>query len=198
MNRAQHASILRTFRTVHRTTGSILFVIFFIVSTSGLLLGWKKNSNGLLLPHTRTGTTTDVSRWRPLDELKEIAVNALHQRVNPRLDTDLQRIDARPDNGTVKFVFDDHYWGVQIDGASGDVLQIQRRNHDLIEQIHDGSLADRIIGTEGEIFKLVYTSVTGLSLLLFTVTGFWLWFGPKVMRRASRQGENVQSSSGVG
>ena len=36
--------------------------------------------------------------------------------------------------------------------------------------------------------KLAYTSVMGLALLGFTVTGFWLWYGPRRMRARRRPG----------
>lgn len=82
----------------------------------------------------------------------------------------------------VKFVFIDHYWGIQLDGATGKLLHIERRNSDILENIHDGSILDYYFGTTGEQFKLVYTSIMGLALLTFTITGFWLWYGPKVLR----------------
>ncbi len=36
--------------------------------------------------------------------------------------------------------------------------------------------------TNGQI-KFLYTTITGIALLLFTVTGFWLWYGPKRIKR---------------
>ncbi|MEO0002203.1 MAG: hypothetical protein RL766_2249, partial [Bacteroidota bacterium] len=40
--RQGQAKILRIFRKVHRLTGAFLFIFFFVVSVTGLLLGWKK------------------------------------------------------------------------------------------------------------------------------------------------------------
>jgi hypothetical protein len=36
------------------------------------------------------------------------------------------------------------------------------------------SVIDRLFGIDGELFKLIYTTFTGLSLLVFTATGIWL------------------------
>jgi len=47
-------------------------------------------------------------------------------------------------------------------------------------------MLDHLTGTSGEQIKLVYTSVMGVALLTFTITGFWLWIGPKRMRALSR------------
>ena len=85
----------------------------------------------------------------------------------------------------VKFVFVEGYWGIQIDCATGNLLHIERRRSDFIENIHDGSILDYLTGTSGEQIKLVYTSMMGVALLTFTITGFWLWLGPKRMRATS-------------
>ena len=37
----RRAKVLRISRGVHRTTGALLFVFFFVVACTGLLLGWK-------------------------------------------------------------------------------------------------------------------------------------------------------------
>ncbi len=77
------------------------------------------------------------------------------------------------------------YWGIQLDGATGKLLHIERRRADFVENIHDGSILDYYFKTDGQ-FKLIYTTIMSLALLIFTVTGFWLWYGPKRMRRQSR------------
>ncbi|MCB0637170.1 MAG: PepSY domain-containing protein, partial [Lewinella sp.] len=82
--------------------------------------------------------------------------------------------------------FADHYWEVQLDGATGEPLQVALRRSDFLEQLHDGSLFDLQLNTRGDWIKLVYTSLMGISLLTFSLTGFWLWYGPKIMRRQSR------------
>jgi len=82
----------------------------------------------------------------------------------------------------VKFVFADHFYGIQLDGATGQLLQIERRRSDIIEKFHDGSILDHLFGLRGEYFKLIYTSLTGLALLVLTITGFWIWYVPVRMR----------------
>lgn len=181
-NRQQQAKLLRTFRKIHRTTGALLFVFFFFISLTGLLLGWKKHSGGLILPKSYTGTTTDLKDWLPLDSLHQNACKFLHDSVSADISLDLERIDVRKDKGMVKFLFADSFWEVQLDGASGQLLVIDRRRSDFIEKIHDGSILDYYLGTTGGYVKLVYTSIMGLALLIFTITGFWLWYGPKRMR----------------
>lgn len=179
----RRSSVLRTFRKAHRITAAILFVFFFIMSVTGILLAWKKNSAGYILPETQTGTTSQLQRWLPLDSLHQKAMTVLEDSVSPQLSQDLNRIDIRKQRGTVKFIFSSHYYEIQLDGATGEVLQIAHRNSDLIEGFHDGTFLDQWLGTRGEPVKLVYSTIMGLALLLFTVTGFYLWYARRKRRR---------------
>ena len=193
----RRAKVLRLSRTVHRTTGALLFIFFFVISCTGLLLGWKKDTGGLILAETYQGSSTDLKDWLPINVLHEKAVRAMREHVSPGLSLELDRIDVRPDKGVVKFVFVEHYWGVQLDGATGEVLHVERRRADFIENVHDGSVLDYLAGTDGQI-KLAYTSVMGAALLTFTVTGFWLWYGPKRFRAHSRYHRDAAPSAAPG
>ncbi len=180
--RQKQAKILRTFRKLHRITASLTFFVFLIVASTGILLAWKKHSGGAMLPVTHKGTTSDLAIWLPMDSLNQLAIHTLQKR-KPELSTKVDRIDVRPDKGVVKFTFKEHYWEVQLDAATGEVFHVEKRWSDLVEQIHDGSIIDRLFSWRGDWFKLSYANVAGWSLLLFTITGFWLWYGPKVMRK---------------
>jgi len=180
-NRKDQAQLLRVFRKWHRTTGALLFVFFFIVAITGLLLGWKKNSAGLIMANSAKGSSTELRNWLSNDSLYKKACTYLHDSVATDLSTELDRIDIRKDKGIVKFVFANHFTGLQLDGATGNLLLIEQRRSDFIEKIHDGSIIDHYFKSNG-YFKLMYTTVMGIALLIFTVTGFWLWYGPKKLR----------------
>jgi len=181
--RQRQANLLRISRKIHRATGACLFAFFFLMSVTGLLLGWKKHSGGTIAPKSYQGTSTDLKTWLPMDSLHTLACSALHEAVSPALSLELDRIDIRKDKGMVKFVFVDDFWGIQLDGATGKVLHVERRRSDFIEKLHDGSILDYYFGTTSEPIKVMYTSIMGLALLTFTITGFWLWYGPKRMRK---------------
>lgn len=183
--RKKQARIIRIFRKTHRTTGALLFVIFLFISVTGILLGWKKHSGGLILPKSHQGTSTELHTWLPIDSLHKNACQILHDSVSSDLSPELERIDIRKDMGMVKFVFVDQFWEIQIDGATGKLLHLEQRHSDFIEKIHDGSILDYYFKTSNGQAKLVYSSVSGLALLAFTITGFWLWYGPKRMKRRS-------------
>lgn len=183
MDRKSHASLLRGVRKIHRATGIALFALFLIIAFSGLLLGWKKNSSGYILPNTQQGVSSNLADWMPLDHLKDLAIQTLQDSVGADLSPELDRIDARPSKGILKFTFTAHYWEVQLDATNGTPLSVALRRSDFLEALHDGSILDRNLKLDGGYFKLVYTSVMALALILFSLTGFWLWYGPKLMRR---------------
>ena len=184
--KSRQARIIRLFRKLHRQTAIVLMLAFFVMSTTGILLGWKKNAGSLLLAPTQTGTSANLDEWLTIGQLTEAATAYMRDSIPGDKSSVVDRIDVRPSKGIVKFTFTDHYTGLQVDGATGRILLVEQRRSDLIEHIHDGTLADRIFPNHSGWFKLVYTTIMGLALLLFVITGFWIWAGPKRMRRLRR------------
>lgn len=172
----------RQYRKLHRYIGSALVIFFFIIAATGLLLGWKKHSGGYILPDTEKGSSVNLAEWHSLDTLAAVATEAL-QAKDSSLRPVLDRMDVRADKGTVKVSFKGNFYEVQVDGASARVLAINLRKSDIIEQIHDGSLIDLAINSNGGWFKLSYTSLLGVGLLILSISGFWLWYNPKRIRK---------------
>jgi uncharacterized iron-regulated membrane protein len=183
--RIRQAGILRSFRSVHRKFGIALFAFFFIVGVTGLLLGWKKHSGGIIQAKSQQGTSSDFSKWLSLQELNDIAEQVLKDSLGQDFSAEVDRIDIRKDKGIVKFNYLNHFSEIQLDGATGKVLSVNHRRSDFIEKIHDGSILDFYLKTSDGQIKLFYTSLMGLGLIVFTITGFWLWYGPKRMRKNS-------------
>jgi hypothetical protein len=184
--RQKQAKLLRTVRKIHRTCAVFLFFFFFIISITGLSLGWKKHSNGLIMAKTYQGSSTDLSDWLSIDSLHKKACNFLIDSVNVKLSTEIDRIDIRKDKGVVKFIFKNHFTALQLDGVTGKILHVEIRRSDFLEKLHDGSIIDFCLGIKSDIFKLIYTTIMGLALFTFTITGVWLWYGPIRMRNSSR------------
>ncbi len=186
LSRKRRADILKVARKIHRTTGAVLFIFFFVLAITGLFLGWKKHSGGLILAGSFKGRSTESKDWLPIHQLQEFAIRHARENISATISPEIDRIDLRTDKGMVKFIFVEGYWAVQVDCTTGELLHIERRYSDLIENLHDGSYLDRVVGTSYGQIKLVYTTVLGLALLTFTITGFWLWFGPKRFKKHNR------------
>jgi uncharacterized iron-regulated membrane protein len=172
----------REYRKLHRYIGSGLVFFFLLIALSGMLLGWKKHSGGYILPNTEKGSSVNLSDWKSLDTLALAARLALHKQ-DTSISNEIDRMDVRADKGTVKVSFKGNFYEVQVDGATARVLAINLRKSDIIEQLHDGSLLDAAFDSSGGWFKLTYTSVLGSGLLILCVSGFWLWYNPKRIRK---------------
>jgi uncharacterized iron-regulated membrane protein len=158
-------------------------IFFFLVSITGFMLGWKKNSNGLLLAESKQGSSTKLSEWLSVDSLNKIAVRVLKDSISEALSAETDRIDIRPEKGMVKFTFKEHFHAIQLDAATGKVLKLEKRRADWIEKLHDGSILDHYAGFSGQPVKLLYTSLLGGGLFFLSLTGFWLWYNPKRIRK---------------
>lgn len=169
---------LRQFRTLHKWIGISIVLFMFISAVTGLLLGWKKNVD-VLQPPVQKGLSTDVAEWVSYEVVVRSADRALDSVLHEK--SGIERIDARPDKAIIKVIYL-NYWEVQIDGKSGRALSVAPRHADWIEHIHDGSII-----SEG--FKLLYTNYIGWGLLVMSITGFWLWYGPRRIRKAKEEPE---------
>ena len=181
----------RFYRKLHRTVAVPIFLVMFIIGTTGLLLGWKKNVN--LLPPTTVGANLDSKTWISIDSIRNIAVS--YANTTLQKSDDISRIDVRPEKGIAKVVFATHFSELQIDCATGEILSVRQRNSDLIERIHDGSILDFMVGTNNQPFKLIWTTTAASGLILLSVSGFWLWYNPRRIRRM-KSDETYQGSNG--
>lgn len=166
---------VKTYRKIHSLLVPAFVLFFLIMSFSGLVLAWKKNSVGILLPDTKTGLKADMQMWLPLDSLTKIAKQTLKGNAPEGISTDISKIDIRPNKAVAKFIFKERYYQVQIDCTTGKVLSIDKRHSDWIEQIHDGSIIDHVFDIKGEPTKLVYSTLLALAALFMSVTGFMIW-----------------------
>lgn len=181
-DRQQLTRWVRLARTIHSWVAIVLVLFFLVVASTGLLLGWKKHSNNTILPKTEKGISDQPTDWLPMDTLYWIAYNTMRAEISTTMDSSLQRIDIRPHKGIAKFIYNEGFWGVQLDLTTGEVLAINKRYSDIIENFHDGSVLDYWLGTNDEQIKLSYTTIMGISLLTLSLSGLLLWLGPRYIR----------------
>ena len=169
---------LRQFRKVHRYLGLGLAVFLLISAATGILLGLKKKVD-FIQPPTKRGEQYNLKEWLPLYHLQEVAQTALMQELALNELPNIARMDVRPSKGIVKVLFESNYWEVQVDGSTGKVYSVAKRHSDWIETIHDGSIIS-------DSFKLISMNVLGLGLIILIVAGWWLWYGPQLIRASKR------------
>lgn len=166
---------LRDFRRYHKVVGILISFFIFISALTGIFLALKKQSDWIQ-PPTQKGATKELSNWLPIDSIAFLATQAFQAQHPSEGNVRIDRIDVRPSKGIAKVLLDQGWWEVQIDGQSGAVKSIARRHSDWIEALHDGSIIS-------ETFKLISMNLLGFGLLLMTITGLWLWYGPKYFRK---------------
>lgn len=167
---------LRWLRNLHKWLGIPLIIFFFLIGITSILLAWKKK--GELLPPTLK-TEVEGGTWILPSEMVQIGEEEMRKLGR---DTEVDRIDIRPDKGVAKVTFKTHFTEVQLDGLSGKVLSIETRHSDWIEKVHDGSIVDFFLQGD-EAAKLTYSTLTSLGLILMSISGFYLWYFPKLIRK---------------
>ena len=168
---------LRLYRIFHRWLGIPLILFFFIIGITSILLAWKKKVE--LLPPTSKSQSELKEQWILPSEMIQVAQHAMDSLGESN---EVDRIDIRPDKGIAKVTFKTHFSEVQVDGFSGKILSIDTRHSDWIEKVHDGSIIDFYVDSD-ETSKLIYSSLTSIGLILMSISGFYLWYFPKKIRK---------------
>ena len=167
-------TFLRNIRKYHRSIGISLSALFIISALTGVLLAYKKHIN-FIQPKTQSSIHAEAQGmdYMSIDSLIQIAKQSASLKTDQ---AQIDRLDIRPEKGIAKVLFKDLNWEIQLDLRTGEVLSQQARYSDLIERIHDGSII-----SDG--FKVGSMSILGLGLIILTISGISLWFGPKYIRR---------------
>ena len=167
-------SLPKLARRWHRIGAVAIAIPFLVVILSGILLQLKKEL-AWVQPPTRTGSAETPSL--EFAQLLEIA------RTLPRAEIegweDIDRIDVRPDKGILK-IRCANGMEVQLDASTGEVLQVERRRSDLIESLHDGSWFHGLA-------KLWIFLPAGVVVLFLWLSGVYLWWLPRNLRRQKRE-----------
>ncbi|EAZ79189.1 PepSY domain-containing protein [Algoriphagus machipongonensis] len=174
---ASKVKAVRFYRVFHKWLGLPLIIFFFIIGITSVLLAWKKKVE--LLPPTTKTKSELKENWISPTEMIQIAQSVMDSLGESR---EVDRIDIRPDKGIAKVTFKTHFTEVQVDGYTSEVLSVDTRHSDWIEKVHDGSIIDYYwTGEEGA--KLTYSTLTSLGLILMSISGFYLWYFPRKIRK---------------
>ena len=167
---------LRRLRPLHRWVGVPLTLLILLSSLTGILLGWKKYV-AVLQPPVQRGVSLEARDWQPLHLISSAAELGLRHHLGAAPGP-IDRLDVRPSKGVAKVLFHEGFWEVQVDLTTARVLSVDRRASDFIETLHDGSFL-------GEASRAAMSTLLGLGLLVLSVSGLWLWWGPKRARRST-------------
>lgn len=166
-------------RKLHRWGAIAVALPFLVVICTGLLLQLKKQLSWVQ-PGEQKGTV-----GAPLVSMEMIMASA---RSVPEAAISewehVDRLDVRPSKGLIK-VIGNSRWEIQLDAASGEVLQTAYRRSDLMESLHDGSWFHPNM-------KLWVFLPSGIIVLSLWVTGIYLFLLPIRSRRAKARSESLK------
>ena len=160
-------------RRLHRIGALVSALPVLIVVVSGLFLQLKKDWAFVQPPTARGSSVGLVVDWDTI-----LAGAASVEEAGIRTWDDVDRLDVRPAKGMLK-VRGKNRWEVQLDAATGEVLQASYRRSDLIESIHDGSFFSQ----RAKLWVFLPAAVVLLGLW---ISGVYLWLLPHLVRRRRR------------
>ena len=160
-------------RKLHRWAAIVTALPIVIVIISGIILQVKKEFDWIQPPTQRgTDNVPFLSFDQILDAVRDVPDAGLTSW------EDIDRLDVRPGKGIIK-VRGNNDREIQLDAATGKVLQVAVRRSDIIESIHDGSFFH-------ESFKLWIFLPSAVILAVMWGTGIYLFLLPYMLRRHRR------------
>ena len=99
----------RLYRKLHRNVGIIFMGFFLLISISGFLLGLKDELG--LKPETKSTNSINQNSWISIQSLDSIARTFASGEL--KIDSEIDRIDIRPDKGIAKILFKNNFQELQ-------------------------------------------------------------------------------------
>lgn len=152
-------------RTIHKWASLLIALPLLLVIVTGILLLVRKEF-ALLQPPSQKGVATipSISFEQILIQTKTV------EKAEVTSWQDIDRLDVRPDKGLIK-VRTNSSWEVQIDGKTGEILQVAYRNSEFIESLHDGTFFQK----NANLWLMLPVAIV---LLLLWLTGLYLFCLP--------------------
>jgi uncharacterized iron-regulated membrane protein len=173
------------FRSLHRWFGVLAALALLLIAGTGFLLATKKTTDWIR-PLERKGTP--VESLASVVSVNEAAEAAFALGLPMLKDVkDIDRIDYRPKSNVFKVVSKTGYKEVQVDGATGRVLNVAQRNDQFIEQLHDFSWFHDYANMYG-------LPVVALALLFLAGSGIGIFFVPILRRRKFKKTQKPQAT----
>lgn len=156
-------------RRFHYWLSVVIALPLVLVIASGVLLQLKKQLPWVQPPEQKgSGKVPTIG----FDQLLEACRRVPGAGVETW--SDVNRVDVRPSKGMMK-VWAKSNVEIQVDAATGTVLQAAERRSDFIESLHDGSYF-------GETAKSWVFLPVGLILLILWASGLFLFVHPFLVR----------------
>lgn len=152
-------------RIFHHWGAVIVAIPLLLVVLTGFLLLLKKEV-GWIQPPTQRGASSEIALT--FDKILDISKTVSEADIQGW--DDIDRIDVRPSRGMLK-VRAENRWEIQLDAATGEILQVAYRRSALIESLHDGTF----LHPKAKLWVFFPSAVVLLGMI---VTGIYLFIIP--------------------
>ena len=163
----------KTNRLVHKWASIVIAIPLLIVFITGVLLLVKKQFD-FIQPPTQKGISSTPSL--SFEQVLKVVKTVERAQINNW--NDIERLDIRPGKGVIKIRANNRI-EIQIDGKTGEVLQVAQRRSDLIESIHDGTFLQK----NANLWLMLPVALSAIFVL---VTGVILFCLPYLKRQRVR------------
>ena len=181
-------SLLQKFRLLHRKFASVLFFFFFLIGMTGTLLSFKSAYKKVIFENKEVKQDFFISQMLPLDSLESISTKTINEKAKTNFKNS-EKVEIKLNKGSVLFYYKDALTN-QVNGATGASILIEKKYGGIIQDIHDGAILDSWVVNKQSIFKKSYSILLGLSLLLLTITGTYLWLKPNLIKKDKAKGND--------
>jgi uncharacterized iron-regulated membrane protein len=169
----------RTLRALHKWVGLFACLFLALIAFTGFLLAIKKRVE-YLQPATREGgEITTAAEVVSMERAYEAARRAGGEGFKEF--RKLDRVDYRSKQNVYKFRSENGLREVQVDGKTGEVLNVGPRRDQLMENIHDMNFFS-------EHLHAWLLPVVALGLFFLGVSGAVMFFVPVVRRWRFKRG----------
>lgn len=165
--------MFKRLRDLHKWIGLFAALFLALISFTGFVLAIKAKSD-TIRPPTKKGA--EMPRFAEVVTL-DAAANAAFAVGLPELKalSDIDRFEYHVEKNVYKILSAKAYHEVQVDGGTGQVLSVGKRNDQMFEDIHDLSFFNDVLHEWG-------LPVIAVGLFTLAVTGTWMFFVPVVRR----------------
>lgn len=165
--------MFRFTRSLHKIIGLVAALFLAVIAVTGFLLATKDTFGWIRPPASKGGEIVSFSEVVTMEAVGE-SVFALGI-AELKGWTDIERVDYRPSKNMFKVLSERGYHEVQVDGKTGKVLNVARRNDQISEDIHDLSFfADYI--------HKYWLPIVAVILLMLSISGVVMYLTPITRR----------------
>lgn len=167
------------FRFLHKWVGFFACLALLLISVTGFLLSTKKTFSWIR-PSEKGGQKFEsFAELASLDTVANsvfaLGIAELQKREH------IDRIDYRPKSNVFKVLSKKGYHEVQVDGTTGNVVNVAKRNDHFIEALHDFSWFH-------DLANLYGLPVVAVGLCFLAASGIGIFFVPVVRRWKHKKG----------